>query len=91
MYGWLIGHRLFGSYILNYREHRAVTCQTKVFTLVLLWFAIGYSAVMVAKTLVVKIVLVAIALAVSVHVLSLKTLTREPGSHPGHKARKGES
>lgn len=78
LYAWLIGHRLFGSYIQNYREHRAVTWQTKVFTLALLWIAIGYSAVAVVNSLVLRAILLVIALAVSVHVLSLNTLSREP-------------
>jgi uncharacterized membrane protein YbaN (DUF454 family) len=74
LYSWLIGHRLFGSYIRNYREHRAVTWQTKVFTLVLLWLTIGYSVVAVVDSLVIRAILLGIAIAVSVHVRSLKTL-----------------
>jgi uncharacterized membrane protein YbaN (DUF454 family) len=80
LYGWLVGHRLFGSYILNYREHRAVTWQTKTFTLALLWIAIGYSAVAVVNSLVLRAILLVIALAVSAHVLSLNTLSREPAT-----------
>lgn len=78
LYGWLIGHRLFGSYILNYREHRAVTWQTKFFTLALLWTAIGYSTVAVVSSLVLRALMLVIALAVSIHVLSLKTLGNAP-------------
>lgn len=92
LYQWLINHRLFGSYIRNYREHRAVTWQTKVFTLALLWAAIGYSAIAVVSSMVVRAVLLVIALAVTVHVLSLKTLSKEPEPFsPGYKPRKGKS
>lgn len=95
LYGWLINHRLFGSYIRNYREHRAVTWQTKVFTLVLLWLAIGYSVLVVAVALWLRILLLAIAVAVTVHVLTLNTLKRktEPGesetSHDSGSRSKG--
>jgi len=92
LYGWLIGHRLFGSYIRNYREHRAVTWQTKVFTLALLWIAIGYSALAVISSWVIRAILLVIALAVTVHVLSLKTMTKEPEHlRAGDKPRKGRS
>ena len=92
LYGWLIGHRLFGSYIKNYREHRAVTWQTKSFTLALLWIAIGYSAIAVVHSWVLRAILLVIALAVSVHVLSLNTLAREPANkRPDHDISKGES
>jgi len=74
LYEWLISHRLFGSYIRNYREHRAVTWQTKVFTLLLLWAAICYSAFFVISSWVVRVILLAIAIAVTVHVMSLGTL-----------------
>jgi len=92
LYGWLIGHRLFGSYILNYREHRAVTSQTKTFTLALLWIAIGYSAVAVVNSLLLRAVLLIIALAVSIHVLSLNTLARKSeNAPPDHEHPKGQS
>ena len=92
LYGWLIGHRLFGSYIRNYREHRAVTWQTKAFTLVLLWIAIGYSALAVIDSWAIRAILLVIALAVTVHVLSLNTLKKEPEPiRPGHKPCKGKS
>jgi uncharacterized membrane protein YbaN (DUF454 family) len=92
LYGWLIGHRLFGSYIRNYREHRAVTWQTKVFTLVLLWITIGYSVLAVVHSWVIRTILLVIALAVSVHVLSLNTLSRGPGNkHTDNDIPKGKS
>lgn len=85
LYEWLMGHRVFGSYIRNYREHRAVTRRTKVGTLLLLWIAIGYSAIVVVQSLLIRFVLFAIAIAVTVHVLSLRTMTREMerSSHHG--------
>lgn len=77
LYAWLIGHRWFGSYIRHYREHRAITLQAKVFTLVLLWAVIGYSAIGVLEAWWLRALLAAIAVGVSAHVLSLRTLTRE--------------
>jgi uncharacterized membrane protein YbaN (DUF454 family) len=77
LYRWLINHRLFGSYIRNYREHRAVTWQTKGFTLALLWAAIGYSGIVVVDSWIIRSLLLVIAVAVTVHVLSLNTVSKQ--------------
>ena len=74
LYHWLIHHRWFGSYIRNYREHRAIALRAKVGTLLLLWVTIGYSAFFVAHAWWLRALLVAIAVGVTAHILSLKTL-----------------
>ena len=76
LYEWLITHRWFGYYIKNYSEHRAITLRAKVVTLSLLWFTIGYSAIVVARAWWLRLVLLCIAVGVTLHVLRLKTLTR---------------
>jgi len=75
-YNWLISNRLFGNYIRNYIERRGVPLRVKVLTLTLLWITIGCSAAFATDTLWVRIVLVVIAIAVTAHILSLRTLTR---------------
>ena len=77
LYQWLISNRWLGAYIRNYREHRAITLRAKVVTLGLLWLTIGYSTWAVARGVLLRVLLVAIAVGVTVHVLRLKTLTRE--------------
>jgi len=74
-YRWLIQHRVFGSYIRNYRDHRAITLQAKVLTLAVLWATIGYTTFVVIDSLALRVVLLLIAVAVTIHVLSLRTLT----------------
>lgn len=77
LYRWLITHRWFGSYIRNYREHKAITKQSKVVTLVLLWGTIGYTGFAVVSSWVLRIVLLIVVVGVTIHVLSLRTLTKE--------------
>ncbi len=77
LYRWLIGHRWFGTHIKNYREHRAVSPRLKIGTLILLWGVMGYTALRVVELPIVRILLLLIALAVTIHVLSLKTLSQE--------------
>ena len=77
LYDWLIHHRWFGSYIRNYREHRAITLPAKVVSLTLLWSVIGYSALFVANVWWLRTLLGVVAVGVTIHLLLLKTLTRE--------------
>jgi uncharacterized membrane protein YbaN (DUF454 family) len=70
-------HRWFGSYIRNYRQHHAITLRAKIATLTLLWSVIGYSAVFVARGWWLRALLGVIAAGVTIHLLQLKTLTRE--------------
>ena len=76
-YQWLINHRLFGRYIRYYREYKAITGGAKAFTLILLWAVIGYTVFAVIDSLLLRALLVLIAVGVTIHILTLKTLTRE--------------
>lgn len=74
LYHWLLGHRRLGPPIRNYREHRAVSLRAKVLSLTALWAAIGYSGLVVVDNLLVRAMLLAVALGVTVHLLRLRTL-----------------
>lgn len=76
LYGWLINHRVLGAYIHDYLKYRAVPMKTKVFAVVLLWSTISLS-IFILHNLIVRFVLAAVALGVSIHILSIKT--RRPG------------
>jgi uncharacterized membrane protein YbaN (DUF454 family) len=73
LYHWLMNHRIFGSYIRNYREHRAMSIPSKILVLALLWLTMSYAILSVVKILVVQLLLLFIAIAVTVHILALKT------------------
>jgi len=73
-YHWLLNNRWFGSYIRNYREGRGITLKIKVWTLALLWITIGCSAVFAVQWFPVKLILILIAIGVSIHILSIRTL-----------------
>lgn len=75
LYRWLIQHRWFGSYIRNYREHRAVTLRAKVLALVMLWGVIGYSAIVAVSAWWLRALLGTVAVGVTVHLLRMKTYT----------------
>lgn len=76
-YRWLINHPWFGNYIRNYREHRAIPLRTKVTAIVVLWSTIGFTLLRIAPPWWVSAVLVSVAGTVTIHLLSLRTLTPE--------------
>ncbi|MGI2336749.1 MAG: YbaN family protein [Dehalogenimonas sp.] len=70
---WLLGHRIFGEYIRNYRDHRAIKLRAKVLGITMLWLTIGISIFFVSY-LWLKLLLAVIAIVVTLHLLSLKTI-----------------
>ncbi len=73
-YNWLLNHRIFGPYIKNYREHKAITLRGKIISLSLMWFVMGYTAFFAISNLFVSIIIILIGLGVTKHILSLKTI-----------------
>jgi hypothetical protein len=72
-YNWLLGNRLFGNYIRNYREGNGIPLVMKIAIILLLWATILFSAFMVVSNVYVQIILLIIAAAVSMHIILLKT------------------
>lgn len=77
LYNWLINNKLLGSYIKNYYEGRGIPLGTKIWVISLLWLSIGFSAIFVISKLLVRIILFLIAVCVTIHILSQKTLKGE--------------
>jgi uncharacterized membrane protein YbaN (DUF454 family) len=77
LYEWLIHHKWLGLYVRSYREFHAMALPAKIVGLIVLWAVIGYAVFAVAETWWLRVLLAAIAVGVSVHILSLRTLTPE--------------
>jgi hypothetical protein len=73
LYGWLLDHRVFGSDIRDYRERRGMQRRAKVVALALLWLVIGLS-ILAVDPIWLRLLLAAIATAVTAHILRLRTL-----------------
>lgn len=73
-YNWLMNNRWFGKYIRNYREGKGIPLKMKIYTTVLLWATILVSSIFFVDILFVRIILILIAIAVSIHILHIKTL-----------------
>ncbi|CUU04380.1 hypothetical protein JGI2_01116 [Candidatus Kryptobacter tengchongensis] len=73
-YNWLLNHKVFGSYIKNYREQRAITLRGKIISLSVMWLVMGYTAFFAVSNILVSIIIILIGLGVTKHILSLKTI-----------------
>ena len=71
---WLHTNRLFGKYLSQYRSKTGMTRNSKIFSITFLWLGIGFSGIFFTNNLYVRILLAAIAIAVSWHLLSIKTV-----------------
>ena len=83
MHRWLLNNKWFGEYIRNYTEGKGLTKKTKIITLTVLWTTIGFSSVFMlgrllpaALVLPMQLIMVAVAIAVSVHILRLPTFRK---------------
>lgn len=74
LYNWLITHKWFGRYIRQYREHKAISRQTKLATIILLWGTLAFSGFVVLDALWIKILLLAVGVGVTMHIMSMKTM-----------------
>ncbi|MDL2291801.1 YbaN family protein [Bacteroides sp. OttesenSCG-928-F21] len=73
LYNWLLSHKHFGPYIRNFRENKSIPLKAKIVSITLLWSTILFCVFFVMPILWAKILLLAIAVAVTWHILSFKT------------------
>ena len=72
-YDWLLTNRWCGEYIRNYREGRGIPRQQKALTITLLWLTIGSTAGFAVSLWWVRLILLGIATAVTIHLVRIKT------------------
>ena len=72
-YRWLTTNRLFGRYLRNYRELRGATVGTKAWSLLTLWAGLAITYYLVGYLLV-GMLLLAVGIGVTFHLLKLRTL-----------------
>ncbi len=75
LYNWLLKSRLLGPYLDNYHNKRGITMAYKIRTCIILWAGLLFSMTFI-EPLWLYFLLTAIGVAVSIHVLVIKT--REP-------------
>ena len=76
-YRWLLSNRIFGKYIKNYRQGKGIPLRIKVFAITLLWVTISLSAFLAVKIIYVRIILLLIAIGVTVHIISIRPISKK--------------
>ncbi len=71
---WIAGHPVFGEYVSNYVERKGITARHKIASIAFLWTTILASALFMTERLWLRVLLIAIACAVTAHILLIKTL-----------------
>lgn len=73
MYTWMMTNRYFGAYLRDYVEGKGISVRTRIVAVSVLWGVIGISAAFATKSTIIRIVLLAVAVGVTIHLLMLKT------------------
>jgi len=76
LYGSLLNNRSVGSYLRGYLEGRGMTRRSKVWTLSLLWVGITLAAALATDSLMVRMLLAAVLVGVTIHILTVGTVRR---------------
>lgn len=72
-YHWLHHNKHFGSIIRNYRQGNGIALSSKISSITILWVSILYSILYATDSLPVRIILAAIAVGVTIHLVVIPT------------------
>ena len=72
LHGWLMAHPNLGPYIRDSQEHKCISRRVKAVSVTTLWLTIALSIILV-RPLWLRVLLAAIAVGVTIHILSFKT------------------
>lgn len=84
-HNWLLNNRLCGAYIRNYKDGKGISLRQKAGTILFLWVSIGFSIWILAAGFWLNLLMIAIALGVTIHLVALKT--RQPQIEPAESQR----
>ncbi|MDA3932578.1 MAG: YbaN family protein [Tenericutes bacterium] len=76
LYNWLLNHKIFGIYIYSYIHYHSIDLKTKITSVSLLWTTLIISMIILNNQYL-TLLLITIGLAVSTHLLMLKTLSKK--------------
>ncbi|MDD3160328.1 MAG: YbaN family protein [Bacteroidales bacterium] len=77
LYDWLLNQRCLGPYIRNFYEYKAIPLHAKILSVSLIWITLLNCAIWIVNPIPLKVLLIALAVVISWHILSYKTLTKE--------------
>jgi hypothetical protein len=74
LHGCLLNNKTFGGHLKRYYKHRGVSRKAKVASIAFIWVSICVTILFLVGDFWIGLLLAAIALAVTAHILSLKTV-----------------
>jgi uncharacterized membrane protein YbaN (DUF454 family) len=74
MYQWMMNNRYFGDLIRNYMERKGIKPRQKAVAIFMLWFLISITLVFFLQQFYLRLILILVAVAVTIHLLRLKNL-----------------
>ena len=74
LYQWLINQKYLGTYIRNFREHRAIPLRAKIISVSMVWITLIYCAIHISPLIWIKAIFILLATGITWHILSYKTL-----------------
>lgn len=74
IHNWMINNSILGDFVKNYMERKGITVKQKIITLMFLWLTIIISIYYFIDSIPITIALFVIAIAVSAHILRIRTL-----------------
>ena len=74
LYDWLMNHPKLGTYISNFTKHKAIPLRVKVVSITFLWLTLLNCAIFVADHIALRLFFLVLAVTVTVHILSYRTL-----------------
>ena len=74
LYDWLMNHPRLGTYIRNFTVHKSIPLKVKIISVSLIWITLLNCAVFVAEHWAFRAFFVLLAIVITMHILSYKTM-----------------
>jgi uncharacterized membrane protein YbaN (DUF454 family) len=74
LYDWLLNHPRLGPYVTNFMVHKSIPLKIKIISVSMVWITLLYCAVFVAEFWLFRLLFILLATAITIHILSYKTL-----------------
>lgn len=74
LYDWLLNHPKLGPYITNFMVNKSIPLRVKVVSVTFVWITLLNCAIFVAKHWAFRLFFILLATAITVHILSYKTI-----------------
>jgi uncharacterized protein len=83
LHRWLTNHRILGTSIRDYEQHRAMPLKSKVVALISMWTMIGISSVWFIQSSSIRLVVIVLGLIGTGAILLVKTLNKRVNNNRG--------